>query len=550
MVMETDRLDFASRPADGMPISSSSQQPGPRATQANFRRTDSRHISLEALNPDQALRYAERLAEVRHATDPDMRQKIIDRTMAAAAEDATARLMRTPLQVTIMSLLLEGRQRAPQARYALFDTYYDTIYAREAAKSGTLGKLLEEHRSHINALHDRVGLLLQVKAEQLGTADAALPRDDLLALASERLTDEGYSAEDTRRLVRDIVMAVAQRLVLIVPKGLDDVGFEVRSIQEFMAARAIANGHPDAVIERLRSILPASHWRNTWMLAAGRVFTQSEHEHLRSSLISLLPETDSTDFLHMVVAPGADLAVDLLDDDIAATTPKFRRMLARHALTLLNCPPDHDLAQHAGVLFRCASDDQFIRATVDQAIDQALSAPPSQAKAAELICRTWKQQTGSLAARSRLIIDRLASRSRTRPSQPDTRPGSIADLIRGQLDETELDPSETELASRLITRLECVRIRSEGVGINDAMTLAATRGDQVIDESLSSQAIVDAIARASVDASAVTWVGAAELRNLLRAWLQRQPAGTQLLAMTPFPSPADNIHEKSLDDRN
>jgi hypothetical protein len=506
------------------------------------------HLYLKALNPHQALRYAERLAEVRHGTDPDMRQKIIDRTMAAAAEEATARLMRTPLQVTIMSLLLEARQRVPQARYALFDTYYETIYAREAAKSGTLAELLEKYHSHINALHDRVGLLLQVKAEQLGTADAGLPRDDLHALASERLTDEGYSTEETSRLVRDIVMAVTQRLVLIVPKGIDDVGFEIRSIQEFMAARAIANGHPDAVIERLRSILPASHWRNTYMLAAGRVFTKSEQEHLRRSLISLLPETDSTDFLHMAVAPGADLALDLLDDDIAAATPKFRRMLARHALTLLNCPPDQDLERHAGVLFRYASDDQFIRAAVEQAIDQALSGSLAQAKAAELVCRTWKQRTGPLALRSRLIIDRLASRSRARPSQSGTKAGSIADLIRDHLNEADLDPSETELASRLITHLESVRIRSEGVGVNDAMTLAATRGDGVIDECLSNQSIVDVIARASMAAGAFTWVGAAELRNLLRAWLQRQPAGTQLLALMPFPSPGDKAHQESLDD--
>ncbi len=73
--------------------------------------------------------------------------------------------MRSPLQVTIMSLLVERRPRAPQSRHDLFDAYYEVIYAREVGKSGWLAAFLDEHRKDVDALHERVGLLLHRKAE-------------------------------------------------------------------------------------------------------------------------------------------------------------------------------------------------------------------------------------------------------------------------------------------------------------------------------------------------------------------------------------------------
>jgi hypothetical protein len=46
--------------------------------------------------------------------------------------------------------------------------------------------------------------------------------------------------------------------------------------------------------------------------------------------------------------------------------------------------------------------------------------------------------------------------------------------------------------------------------------------------------VADGIVAVAMEASFRTWVGAAELRNLLRAWLYRRQVGAELLAMTPF----------------
>ena len=493
------------------------------------------HLTLAPLSPGQAATYARRLAEVRHSDDPDMCRKLIDRMDVASAEESTARLMRSPLQVTIMSLLLEARERAPQARYALFESYYETIYAREAAKPGMVGRLLQEQRSHINVLHDRVGLLLQVESEKAGGADASIPQSEMHALISERLLAEGYHPGAASILSDEIVTAVTSRLVLIVPKALDDVGYEVRSIQEFFAARAIVFGSDAVVIDRLRRAAPAVHWRNTWLFAAGRVFAQ--REHLRLNLIALLSEIDTADMLSLVVAPGADLALDLLDDDLTATTPRLQRMLGLHALTLLDHPPDQDLERRAPILFRNAERDRVIRAAAERALDGALRATPAQAKSATVICQIWRGQDGELAIAARKLHTRRLTPPTTQANGNTKRYArvTIADLVRKEIQNAQLNQRERDTAAQLINALRKVRVR-ENPYSNSVSDLASDRevSREIKDACFSCPPIVDAVAAATIDAANYTWARSSALRNMLRSWLQRQPVGRDILAITPF----------------
>ena len=501
-------------------------------------------ISLAPLTPKQAVTYAERLTAVRHADDPDVRDSVISRMRIAANEQFTARLMRTPLQVTIMSILLEARERAPQARYSLFDAYYDTIYAREVSKPGPLAKILESRRNDINALHDRIGLLLQAKSEKEGEADASIPRDILYELSVERILNQGYSADQARELADAILTAVTQRLVLIVPKARNDVGFEIRSIQEFMAARALVSGPDAAVIDRLREIIPSAHWRNTWLFAAGRIF--AEREHIQRDLIELLAEVDNSNLLNMVVAPGADLALDLLDDDLTYSVPFLERVLTRHALTLLQYPPDQDLERRALVLFRLANKDDIIAAAAEQQTTSALNGSEAQRKAAEVILRIWKEQSGAIAARARQVIGRLdltTRRSWKTAPQPWTpvtteRPArTVGDLVAARIQKmSSFCDEDSVLIDKLVKELNKVQIRSIAGPLESSTALLhevpATRS--LLDESLSRQTISDLLAHATIDAAQHTWSGSAELRIILRVWLQRRYAADTILALTPF----------------
>src|SRR6185437_3731436 len=64
------------------------------------------YLTLRPLEQSEAVHYADRLAAARHADDPDKHEEVVERVRSAVREERTSRLMRSPLQVTIMSLLL------------------------------------------------------------------------------------------------------------------------------------------------------------------------------------------------------------------------------------------------------------------------------------------------------------------------------------------------------------------------------------------------------------------------------------------------------------
>lgn len=518
----------------------------PQGYMGEFSATEYTHLTLSSLQPDQAAAYAKRLAEVQHDSDPDMRDKVIERMLVASKDQSTARLMRTPLQVTIMSLLLENRERAPRARYTLFDAYYHAIYAREEGKPGATGKLLEQLKNHINALHDRVGLLLQVQAEQEGEADTSVSNEELRQLAIERLEYEGYSGTQAEDLASKVIRAVTQRLVLLVPKAIESVGFEVRSIQEFLAARALVSGRDEAITRRLSVLVGSAHWRNTWLFAAGRVF--DEREYYRRDLITLLEDIDNFDVVNMVVAPGADLSLDLLDDGLSTTTPALKRALARHSLTLLKCTPDEDLERRADVLYEVANSDPVVRAAADQAIDQALAGSGAQKMAAQLILENWQNRQGALGLRCRQLVGmrQVAERRLEYPDEPYRRREALPTAIEfdplshlaGITDELGLEVQGRTKVAALIDDAMSAKARvarGQRLDMPPGSGYSLSLADQVLTDNL----MATAVGRVIIDCANDQPNLAYSLRLICRNWIKRKPVGTRVLELTPFPEQGD-----------
>ncbi|WP_406464922.1 hypothetical protein OH768_53420 [Streptomyces sp. NBC_01622] len=86
----------------------------PQGYKGEFHTGDYETLTLVPMDSGDALHHAERLAPARHFDDPEMRETVLERVKKAMTEEATARLTRTPLQVTIVSLLMERRARIPQ----------------------------------------------------------------------------------------------------------------------------------------------------------------------------------------------------------------------------------------------------------------------------------------------------------------------------------------------------------------------------------------------------------------------------------------------------
>ncbi len=331
---------------------------------------DFQRLRLAPLSRRDALNYANRLSTVRNAEDEELHAASLRRLDEAFNEPSTARLMQSPLQVTIMLLLAEIAAKVPTGRYELFSSYYETIYAREVGKKGAIARLLEVRRSDINALHQEVGLRLQVASERDDNAEAVLPLSEFREIAVARLIAEGVKEAEIEGLVDQLESAALTRLVLVVPKG-DGVGFEVRSLQEFMAASALTTGADERIVRQLAAIGPAVHWRNTWLLAFGRVF--AEHEHLRGSAVNSLREVDAGDALDRIASLGPDLSMALLAEGIADRAPAYLRLLLMHGLETLDVSPALTTSSdYPAVLARIGDMDEDYLAAITRALTKSL----------------------------------------------------------------------------------------------------------------------------------------------------------------------------------
>jgi len=294
-----------------------------------------RHQVLTPLNPSIALKYGQRLTEIRYATDPGRIDRIKDRLQLAARHDATSRLMQSPLQVTIMTFLVDQFGRPPEERWELFHQYYELICRREVERDIDSSSVIREYKANIDNVHRSVGLLLQSKSERSGGTRSRLSIEQFEGIVRALLEQEGFFGGRLKEVLAAIKAAAAHRLVFLV--GLEDgeVGFEIRSLQEFMAGEALLNG-PDSLVQpRLEAIASSSNWRNVFLFAAGKLF--KEVLHLRPMVVAICTalNDDPADPARQVLMSGSQLALDLLAEGTARKSPLFAAQLTRLALRLL-----------------------------------------------------------------------------------------------------------------------------------------------------------------------------------------------------------------------
>jgi len=287
------------------------------------------HRYLSLLSEAKALQYAQRLIQARYAAEPERGRKILKRLGVALAQETTARLMRTPLQVTIMATLVDQIGQPPQERWRLFQQYYEVIYRRETERDIPASRILQQRKADVNAIHNRVGLLLQTESEVVGNSEAQLSADRFRKLVRSRISQEGYEGEHLELRVDEITQAALNRLVFLVGMESDRIGFEIRSLQEFTAAEALMDGGDFQIRARLEAIAPSSHWRNVFLFAAGKCFV--ERQFLRDMVVGICDQLNDleNDKLAGSTFAGSQLALDILQDGVAQEQPNFARSLAR-----------------------------------------------------------------------------------------------------------------------------------------------------------------------------------------------------------------------------
>ena len=307
------------------------------------------HVNLAPLDEDAALSYAERLLRGRFGADVDRIERDLGRLRRAAGEDMTARLMTSPLQVTIMAYLVDVGGPPPRDRWNLFAAYYDVIYKRESERDNELAAVLRDHRVDVDDIHAEVGLALQVISERAGGTEARISIDALERLVAARLTSREHPPAAVERLTRLLIDAARLRLVFLVGPEADEVGFEIRSLQEFMAARALMAGRESKVNDRLAVIAPVALWRNVLLFAVGKMVV--DRDELLVDLHELCLELDADrGTTYRVAGVGAQIALDVLADGSVRQHPRMRRRFTEVALGLVRAGDAHSARRLAPLL--------------------------------------------------------------------------------------------------------------------------------------------------------------------------------------------------------
>lgn len=296
-------------------------------------------FEMTSLAPEQALAYAEKLAVARIA-DRIQCDRVIGRLKEAAKSKTTTRLMVSPLQVAILLALIDQRGDAPTDRWSLFDKYFAVVLQREQAKAGPVGQTMRHWGRQISAIHYKAGFLLHVEAETKGNSEAYLSASELETLIHGQLTDEEFEGEELRRITTELLGASTERLVLIVQREDDRFGFEVRSLQEFMAAAHLMTGREAIVQERLRTIANRAHWLHVFQIAASKCFSVNDSEQYRDTIVTVCRDiNENGEEIDRLLRTGSRLALALLDDGLAYDQPKYRRLLLSAAFDLLLAGP-------------------------------------------------------------------------------------------------------------------------------------------------------------------------------------------------------------------
>ncbi|MEK0153883.1 hypothetical protein [Arthrobacter oryzae] len=500
-----------------------------------------REYELVELSNAQALHYGRQLVTARHPADTTFADEIYKRLTDAAKEAMTAKLMGSPLQVSIMTSLLEDRLRLPRTRHALFSEFYETIFKREANKVGSVGVHVARHKPNIDAIHNAAGALLQIEGEKSGQADVHLTRSDLKALGIRHLKNEmTYDPHEALTTAERLISIASDRFILLVEPSTDNWGFEVRSFQEFMASRYLVTGPDDLVMARLQLLARSTHWRNTWLFAASQVF--DDRSHLREALLHIISEMDESSIAEYWVKPGAVLAGDLLLDNFAIDTPGLRKKLTMQAVELLDSPllPRHLI----DVFHDMAERDPVIREKIQEKFRTAIVADNYRAAAAERTMRQWhRMHKGGIPTFIRSLIP---ISEREADNAEKAHPGfsikgatrySLQELIAPYIQDKALTEKDSTVLKAYLDSSSVTFLRPKESPIVGYIALDRTDAEtvSVIDSDPACGALREACYRAPKEKSVLaTW-----LLQHLAQYIGQRVVGQGLGSVGPVPHRAD-----------
>ncbi len=312
------------------------------------------HLSLTNVSRAKVVEYVRRWVTAKLLEEEKVRT--LEKTIAECLDDPQIQfLMNTPLQVTILILIILSGGTPPKQREALFDEYLEVIYKREKAKAKWI---IETEKQLLFGLHRYLGYVMQSRAGGNQNIRSTLSEDEFKkeVLHYLRFNDPYSTQEKLNSSVKRIVNEAKERLVLIVEMEPGMFGFELRSIQEFFAAGHLTDTAKDSTqrYERFEAIARLPHWRNVALFFAGRVGRLYGGE--AANIIEVCRHIDRQppdNFLRR----GAWLGLELAADRCFGPNRNLQRTMIEYCLSMLD--DDLSIARYGiiDILRKLSSED-------------------------------------------------------------------------------------------------------------------------------------------------------------------------------------------------
>lgn len=290
------------------------------------------HLDLLDLEPGQVRTYVKRWTKAREL-DPGKGERLERGIEGCLSDPHVGLLMKTPLQVTILVLIISAGGTPPRQREALFNEYLEVIYKREQGKGS---EILSTDKELLIGLHKFVGYELHERATHAAATDTTLTRSGYRDLVSSFLSwNDPYSDRSKRdRQLDQITVEAGERLVLIVESISGRYGFELRSIQEFFAACHMVDtaSSTEQRYARFESVVRLPHWKNVALFAAGRVGRNFQGE--ASNIVEVCRTVDR-EGIDIYLRRGSWMALSIAFDRALLPNRRLQHSLLEVALELL-----------------------------------------------------------------------------------------------------------------------------------------------------------------------------------------------------------------------
>jgi hypothetical protein len=289
------------------------------------------HLELQTLEKSQAVKYTKRWLEVREF-NPNESKRIENSFVHCLEDNIIQVLTQTPLQVTIILVIIRARGMPPKQREELFEYYMDIIYQREQKKHP---ELLQTERAIIYGLHQYLAYILHKRAEKDQTAalmEVSEFREEIRKFLACK--DPLLNEQEQEDRLDQIIREAHQRLVLIESPVEGKLGFGLTPTREFFAAAHLVDTAKDTQERdvRFKAIARAPHWRNVALFFAGRIGRTLPGE--ASSMIDVCRAIDN-EGTDIFLKRGAELVMEIVDDR-ALREPHNEISALQYALEILD----------------------------------------------------------------------------------------------------------------------------------------------------------------------------------------------------------------------